>query len=205
MQIPTHEQARAYLVEAAGRNPGPWVQHSQVAAEAARAIASHHPDLDPAAAYVMGLLHDIGRREGRSDMRHVVDGYAFLHGEGLDEVARICLTHSFPVQDARAAAGQWDCSPAERAFVQDYLSGIEYTVYDRLIQLCDALALASGCCLMEKRLVDVVLRYGPNDFTVAKWRAFFDIQCEFERAIGQSIYCVLPGIVQGTFGCDPRS
>jgi hypothetical protein len=204
MQIPTPEQAWAYLMDAAERNPGPWVEHSRVAAEAARAIAAHHPALDPKVAYVMGLLHDIGRREGRSDMRHVVDGYAFLHDKGMDDVARICLTHSFPVPDVRAAAGQWDCSAAERGFVQDYLSATEYTAYDRLIQLCDALALPSGCCLMEKRLVDVVLRYGPNDFTVAKWNAFFDIQREFDQALGRSIYCVLPGIVQGTFGCDPR-
>ena len=30
-------------------------------AQAAQAIASHHPHLDPESAYVLGLLHDIGK------------------------------------------------------------------------------------------------------------------------------------------------
>jgi hypothetical protein len=49
-------------------------------------------------------------------------------------------------------------------------------------------------------LVDVALRYGFNAYTLAKWNAYFAIRQKFEREIGQSIYRVLPGIVQNTFG-----
>lgn len=56
-------------------NPGPWVQHSLWAARAAGSIASHHPRLDPDVAFVMGYLHDIGRREGVTGMRHILDGF----------------------------------------------------------------------------------------------------------------------------------
>ena len=99
-----------------------------------------------------------------------------------------------------AFASAWDCPAAERCFVQDYLRETEYDLYDRLIQLCDALSLPTGCCLLEKRLVDVALRHGVNALTVAKWRAFLGIKDELEGLLGESIYGRLPGVVERTFG-----
>ena len=46
----------------------------------------------------MGLLHDIGRREGVSGFNHVTDGYHFLLSLGFADAARICLTYSFSFQ-----------------------------------------------------------------------------------------------------------
>lgn len=200
MQIPTREVAEAMLAEAERLNPGPWVQHSRHAAQAAQAIASHHPHLDPETAYILGALHDIGRRVGRTDMRHAIDGYHFLQARGYPDAARISLTHSFPLKNAHAAAGKWDCSAEELRFVEDYLAAVEYNTYDGLIQLCDSIALPGGICLLEKRMVDVALRYGTNTFTIDKWKAFFALQERFSREIGQSIYAILPGVVATTFG-----
>jgi hypothetical protein len=106
-----------------------------------------------------------------ADVRHILDGYRLMLERGFDDSARICLTHSFPIKLADAFATRWDCPAEEKHFVQDFLDHVEYSAYDRLIQLCDALSLASGPCLMEKRLVDVALRHGLNDLTLAKWRA----------------------------------
>jgi len=203
MQIPTQEQATNYLNEGAERNPGPWVAHSIQVAEAAQRIATAHLELDPENAYILGLLHDIGRREGIAGMRHVMDGYYFLTTEGYPDAARICLTHSYPEQDVNAGASPWDGSVGEQRFVSEYLAKIEYTPYDRLIQLCDAICLPSGPVLMEKRMVDVTMRYGPNAFTTKKWQAFFDIREDFEAVIGASIYSLLPGVVENTFGFTP--
>lgn len=200
MKVPTLQEARSFLAGGRERNPGAWVDHSVVVARAAEAIATYHPDLDPYDSYIMGLLHDIGRQEGVTGMRHIVDGYHFLQGRGFDDAAQICLTHSFPVKDMRAALSRWDCSEEETQFVKDYLAQVEYTDYDRLFQLCDALALPSGFCLIEKRLVDAVLRHGINEQVVPKWRATLDIQQAFEKAIGRSIYSVLPGVTENTFG-----
>jgi len=200
MNIPTLPQAETYLPEAQALNPGPWVHHSIWAARAAQAIATHHPDIDPAAAYILGLLHDIGRRVGVTGMRHTLDGYRFLQSQGFEDAARSCLTHSFPIKDVAFITGKWDGSAAELRFVEDYLARIEYTVYDRLIQLADTVALPSGFCLIEKRFVDVTLRYGFNVHTLQKWRAFLDLRQEFEAAIHCSIYAVLPGVVENTFG-----
>ena len=200
MKILTRQQAHNYLAEAASRNPGPWVDHSNYVAETAQRIASAHPELDSENAFIFGLLHDIGRREGITDMRHVLDGYHFLIAEGYPDAARICLTHSYPIPDVGARSGQWDGTAAEENFIAGFLANIEYTLYDRLIQLCDALCLPSGPVLMEKRLLDVSRRHGFNDFTLLKWQAFLDIQKEFEIILGQSIYHLLPGVVENTFG-----
>lgn len=203
MNIPTLQQARAFLAEAEERNPGPWVQHSIFVAQATEAIAACHPDLSANDACVLGYLHDIGRGAGVSDMRHVLDGYVFLHSRGFDDAARICLTHSFPVQDIRAVAGVWDCTSEEKNFLETELMAVKYDEYDRLIQLCDALALPEGFCLLEKRLVDVSLRHGVNEHTIPRWHGFLQLQRDFERAIGRSLYSVLPGVIENTFGYDP--
>ena len=200
MNIPNLKQAHAYLDEAHRLNPGPWYSHSLYVAEGAKLIAAHRADLDADAAYILGLLHDIGRRCGVTQMRHVIDGYNFLHDEGYEDAARISMTHSFPIQDSRMVVGGWDCSAEELKFVENYLAGIEYDDYDRLLQLCDTIALPSGFCLMEKRFIDVALRYGISENIPPKWQKFLDLQTYFSEKIGRSIYAVLPKVVENTFG-----
>ena len=92
--MPTRARAEEMLGEASALNPGPWVQHSRFAAQAAELIARAHPDLDADQAFVLGLLHDIGRRGGPSGLRHSLDGYRYLLVQGFPGAARICLTHS---------------------------------------------------------------------------------------------------------------
>ena len=70
------------LHEAEALNPGPWVAHALHVAEAASAIAGAHPEMDGETAYILGYLHDIGRRAGVTGMRHVLDGYNYLHSLG---------------------------------------------------------------------------------------------------------------------------
>lgn len=198
MKIPTIERARKMLAEAENLNPGPWADHSRVAAENAGRIAEKCDGIDPAAAYVAGLLHDIGRREGVSHVRHVLDGYTYLAGQGYDDAARICLTHSFPIADMHTYFGKLDCTREQADFLQKYLRDIEYDDYDRLIQLCDALSLPQGAVVMEKRFVDVAMRYGLPDFTLSKWQANYDLKEYFDQKAGCSIYSLLPGIAENT-------
>jgi len=199
MLIPSIETAEQLLNEGEHLNPGPWAQHSRYVALAARLISNEPPNLDGESAYVLGLLHDIGRREGVYDMRHVLDGFRFLGAQGYSDAARICLIHSYPIPIARSFSGVWDVTPEELQFVQDYLDRLEYTPYDRLIQLCDALALPTGFCLVEKRLMDVALRRGVNEHSVNRWKAYLQIQRDFEAQLGRSIYSLLPGCIENTF------
>ena len=133
-------------------------------------------------------------------MRHVLDGYDYLNALGYPDAARVCLTHSYPLKNARAISGAIDVSADELARVEAILSGLEYDDYDRLIQLCDALAMATGFVLIEKRLVDVALRYGCNDYLVPKWRAIMKLKVHFDEITGGSVYRLLPDVVENTFG-----
>lgn len=199
MNLPTLEHAERLLLAAEKRNPGPWVAHSRNVALAAKCIAKVS-DLDAEAAFIMGLLHDIGRQEGVTGMRHAIDGYTFLTSLGYKDTARIALTHSFPYKHVDAIFGHWDCTIEEYKMVEDFLEATTFNDYDRLLQLCDCLALPDGLCLLEKRMIDVALRHGTNEYTIQKWKAFIDIQTYFEGKMGQSIYKVLPGVVEATFG-----
>ena len=203
MKIPTLAQAEELIAEAERRNPGPWVAHSRHAGEAAQAIARKHPDLDPDAAYILGFLHDIGRYRGRYAMRHMLDGYNLMMEKGFDDVARISMTHSFPVQDIYHVGGEWDCTGKEFEFIRQYINGIEFNRYDRLITLCDGISLPTGHCLIEKRMIDVAMRLGVSQYSVPRWKAFFKIKEDFEQEIGCSIYALLPNAVENTFGFKP--
>lgn len=199
MNIPTLVQAHELLDEAHSRNPGPWASHSRFVAEAARRIAERAGGMDWLAAEVLGLLHDIGRRAGVTGVRHVLDGYRYLSGLGYDDAARIAMTHSFPLLNIGEVFGEWDTTDDELRFVEAYLVSVQLDDYDRLIQLCDAIAMADGFVLMEKRMLDVALRYGTNAHTASKWRKKFEIKALFENRMGCSIYEVLPGVVENTF------
>ena len=203
MDIPSLREAQALLAEAEQLNPGPWVARSVNVARAAQIIALSCPALDADRAYILGSLHDIGRRAGKTGMRHVIDGYLYLRELGYDGAARICLTHSFPYQNPRAVFGEWDCNDQEFQMLSDTLLSITYDDYDLLLQLCDSLALAEGFCLIEKRLVDVFMRYaqkGVDSSVHMKWQQVFSIQRYFEQIINCSIYDLLPGVVETTFG-----
>ena len=83
MKIPSISEAEKMLEEAAKLNPGPWIDHNKTAGFCARTIAEKCASINPDAAYVMGLLHDIGRREGIMDMRHIYTGYLFMSSLGI--------------------------------------------------------------------------------------------------------------------------
>ena len=82
--------------------------------------------------------------------------------------------------------------------MQEYMQNIEYNNYDLLIQLCDAISLPNGACIMEKRLVDVALRHGLTDFTLAKWKAFMNTKKYFDELCGCNIYMLLPNVLENS-------
>lgn len=180
------------------KNPGPWVEHSRSVAENVRRIAEHTDCIDPDTAYTMGLLHDIGRVAGVSGIRHIFDGYDRMIALGQPTIARICLTHSFPLKNIRAFQGSFDCSEQQLAFLQRFLDSCSYDNYDRLIQLCDALSLPSGACILEKRLVDVALRHGVNDLSLEKWSAFLQLKQHFDRLCRCNLYTLLPNVLENS-------
>ena len=194
----TIAQAERELEQALERNPGPWGAHSRSAAENARRIAERTQTLDPDRAYVLGLLHDIGRRAGVTALAHTLDGYDHMMALGQPSIARVCLTHSFPIRGIETYFGKIDVPPERVRFLEQYLEHMEYDDYDRLIQLCDAISLPQGACIMEKRLMDVALRYGFPEGTLEKWRAFLGLKKYFDGICGCNIYELLPNVFENS-------
>ena len=190
--VPTRAQARALLEEAQARYNevsqihGRWADHCRTAAACAEKIAARCPGLDPDKAYVLGLLHDIGRRWGDGHLRHVWYGWRYMTDLGYDDAARICLTHSFQIQTMEAYIGQRDIPPEDQARLANALAAAVYDDYDRLIQLCDSIAGVDGPVDMAARMEDVRRRYGsyPRD----KWDRNFALKAYFEGLAGGDLY-----------------
>ncbi len=195
---PTGEEALKELEKGYKINPTRWVDHCKYTGEAARNIALA-AGLDGQKAYVLGLLHDIGRRYGFSGIRHIVDGYNYAMEQGWEDVARISMTHSFAENVPTINPSMMDLTNEEYEFAKNYLKSITYDDYDILMHLCDNIALHSGYVLMEKRMIDISMRHGVHQGTVKRWEKLFEIKNYFEKKMGKSIYSVLPGVVENTF------
>ena len=206
MKLPEINIVENWLKEGYKRNPGPWVNHSKLVAKAAQTIANRIEGLNDNMAYIMGLIHDIGRFAGIAEERHTIDGYNFLIVKGYENLARICITHCFPNKNIKANIGIWDCSENELEIIKTFLENCEYNDYDRLIQFCDCISMEDKYVLIEKRLVDVVLRYNLKNQVplgiplLQKWQKYLEIKDYFANMIGESIYNLLPNIVENTFG-----
>lgn len=187
--IPERKEAERLLEEAELLNPGGWGNHSRVTAMCAEKIAALCEGMDAEKAYILGLLHDIGRRFGIKHLGHVYDGYHYMMELGYNEAARICLTHSFPTGSLEEYIGNFDIKKEEQEELREALARTEYDDYDRLIQLCDALAGAEGVISMEKRMADVRRRYGS--YPQEKWDANMGLKRLFEEKTGRDLYDIL--------------
>ena len=194
--LPTKEEALQELKIAEELNPGPWVKHSINVGIAARNIAEKMKDLDPEKAYIVGLMHDIGRRVGVVDIpTHIYEGYKYCMENGWDETARICMTHSYLLMQEEFG---YEPEREDEKKIKEYIMSCKADDYDRLIQLCDALAVDYGFVILEKRFVDVTRRYGIMEGYIKGWEVAFKIKEDFEARMGCSIYDVLPDIGKTT-------
>lgn len=200
MKIPSFEDVYKWLDDGFLANPGNWVVHSKKVGEVARRIASEIPEIDPDMAYIMGLVHDIGRYRGITKIRHSLDGYNFMLSKGYGTIGRVCITHSYPNKDIEETIGERDYTPEEENYVRSFLSDCEYDDYDLLIQLCDSM-VGTEVVLIETRLIDIALRYGLQYQSgislkvIKKWDKFYALHRYFSDKIGHSIYDLFPELI----------
>ncbi len=196
--------AEALLESGVAKNPGPWREHSYAVARAAEKIAravnenakantAAHGNtrqlLNPDFAYTCGLLHDIGRQVGHTYIAHVYDGYHFLKNLGYNQLAKICLTHSFNLNIIEDYIGKIDITDEQYEELKSLLATTQYDDYDRLIQLLDSTCSADGTQNMEERMNDVKKRYGY--YPEGKWNKNFELKEYFEKLMGRDLYEVI--------------
>jgi len=181
------QTAEKLIEEAKALNGGAWIDHSYNVARLAEKIASK-ANMDSEKAYVVGLLHDIGRRNGKMQARHSLEGFIYLMGLGFEDGARVCMTHTFQHKDVEAIYDTWDCLEEEKQFIKNFLDNVKYDDYDKLIQLCDALSLSNGYCPAEKKMVNSVLKFGFKDSIAYKWKAILSLKEYFDNKIGADVY-----------------
>lgn len=184
--LPDRNTAEQLLKDAEQCNPGAWVNHSKITAQCAEQIAGACTDMNSEKAYIVGLLHDIGRKFGVKHMGHIYDGYHYMLELGYDEAAKICLTHSFSIQNIQDYIGRFDITDDELRELEAALAAAEYDDYDRLIQLCDSMAGAEGVMTMEARMSDVARRYG--NYPQEKWDKNMELKDYFSAKAGMDIY-----------------
>ena len=184
-RYPSASEARRILAEAEPCNPGPWGNHSRTAAHCAEKIAAR-AGLYPEKAYVLGLLHDIGRKFGKRHLGHVSDGYTYMMKLGYPDAARICLTHSFNDMRIETYVGNFDTTEEETALIRTKLGETVPDDYDRLIQLCDSISGAEGVMDMIERMSDVKRRYGNYD--PGKWDRNLELRAYFENRMHMDLY-----------------
>jgi len=174
------------------------IKHCENCAFGAKLISERLNFLDPELAFIMGLIHDIGKLFNTNRYSHLIIGYKFLLENGYDKIARICITHAFPIKTVFFEKNNFN-NPEDYEFLKNYLYNIEYDDYDRLIQLADCFSIPDGFCLIEKRFVQASLKYGTSNLTYRKWEKIIQIKKYFEEKINCSIYDILPNVVQNTF------
>ena len=104
---------------------------------------------------------------------------------GYDEAARVCITHSFSIKKIKTYIGKNDVSSEAYKKIKKLIDEYEYDDYDRLIQLCDSIALPQGSAKIEERMSDVKKRHGyyPQD----KWNKHIELKKYFEQKSGLDI------------------
>jgi HD superfamily phosphodiesterase len=187
--LPTRAEAERLVEMGSLKNPGPWADHCRMVGRCAERIAARCSGMVPEKAYILGLLHDIGRQEGATDMAHVIDGYRYLQSMGYEEAARICITHSFSERNIETYIGRRDVSPEDYAFIKNEISSLSYDDYDRLIQLCDSLAMADGTIDLKTRMDDIERRHGG--YPASKREAHCRLKAYFDHEAGFDLYTVL--------------
>ena len=167
-----------------------WIKHSYAVGETAKKIALAL-NLDGDYAKTLGLIHDIGKMYG-TIMTHDLDGYELLTSRGYDKnMAYICLTHSFLNNDVSCTAGR---IPENNEFRNEFIKNHEYTLYERIINLCD-LMCTDHVMTLEQRLIELAIRKGIYENTKYHLEEALKLKNEIQELLGFNLYKLFPEVI----------
>lgn len=175
-----------------------WIGHCICVGDTAGKIAQaltekgHNVDIDKA--ITLGYVHDIGKYNGESH-GHVMRGYEFLKEKRFDEdYCNICLTHSYLNNDIICTAGEVP-DPNKNLFLTDFIKNHEYTIEEKLINLCDLMCPQSKKVFtIDKRLIDIMIRRGAHTNTQYHIKETYKLKEYFDSLLGYNLYDLFPEI-----------
>lgn len=175
-----------------------WILHSICVGNAAGVIAKAL-QLDEDYAKTLGFIHDIGKMvsyEPNGVFMHEVYGYKFIQSLGYgEEYAGICIKHSFLNHDIDCVATdkeEVNKKDPHYEFVKNYIKN-EYTIYDKIINLCD-LMCTNKVLTVDKRMLDLLVRHGVYKTTHYHIEQTLQLKEYFDTLLGHNLYDLFPEI-----------
>lgn len=146
--------------------------------------------MDIEKAYVLGLLHDYGEyiEDTISGTFHGTAGYDEMLKLGFDEVAKVCLSHSFfdssfSPEDFPA----YEAKEIERASA--ILKEKEFDEYDKLIHLADLMSPCGEIDTIENRILKLSEKYHiPSEKTQQMLKQGLELKNLFDNKCKKDIY-----------------
>lgn len=164
-----------------------WITHSICVANTASVIAKEL-NLDVEYAKTLGYIHDYGKAVGDFS-KHDMNGFNYLKDLGYDEeYYSICLTHGYLNNDVMCAAGG---IPRDIPFRTEYIKNHKCSIYEKLICLCD-LMCAQEVIGIDKRLIDIIIRYGAYSNTQYHVKEVYKLKKYFDDLLGYNLYNLFP-------------
>lgn len=195
----TSKEAKKILENERGKaKSDKWIDHcicvGDSAGKIAKALNEKGYDVDMDKTITLGYLHDIGKYNGESH-GHVMNGYNYLKEKGYDEeYCNICLTHSYLNNDIICTAGGVP-NPNENPFLTDFVKKHQYTIEEKLINLCDLMCPPGGKVFtIDKRLIDLIIRRGAYSNTQYHVIETYKLKQYFDNLLGYNIYSLFPEI-----------
>ena len=175
-----------------------WIDHcicvGDTAGKIAQALTKKSYIVDVDKAITLGYVHDIGKYTGKSH-GHVMNGYNYMKEQGYDdEYCNICLTHSYLNNDIICTAGGVP-DPNENPFLTEFIKNHEYTIEEKIINLCDLMCPPGGkVYTIDKRLIDLIIRRGAHTNTQYHINETYQLKEFFDNLLGYNLYNLFPEI-----------
>lgn len=167
-----------------------WIEHGKCVGQTG-AIIAEALGLDATYVYILGAIHDIGKRNTRDVQRHDILGYRFLKSLGIDDkYAAVCLTHSYLNNDVNCVAG--GMLPRDD-FRTEYIKNHHYSEEELIINLCDLMCKDHRMTL-EARMIDLLSRKGFHDNSAYHLKEALKLKDYFDRKIPCGVYHLFPDL-----------
>lgn len=197
MKLTSKEAKELLEIERKEGKDDRWIQHSILVGTSAGRIAKALKDkgitVDVDKTITLGYLHDIGKYNGES-IGHVMRGYEYLKNKGYDdEYANICLTHSYLNNDVTCTAGGGP-NPNDNPFLTNFIKEHQYSIEEKIINLCDLMCPKDKIYTVDKRLIDIIIRKGAYPNTQYHVIETYKLKEYFDNLLGYNLYDLFPEI-----------